>query len=98
MCLGCSHPHLMANAKQSFPTKQPGMTRQRSTEPEIFTFDIPPEVRHTTDISPRLRARRRPVKILYPAQVCRVDNSQGSERVTFSSLEAETGLQFSSRI
>ncbi|XP_043533948.1 radiation-inducible immediate-early gene IEX-1-like [Chiloscyllium plagiosum] len=69
MCLGCSHPRLMANAKQGFPTKQPGMTRQRSTEPEIFTFDIPLEVRHTADISPRLRTRRRPVKILYPAQV-----------------------------
>ncbi|XP_060706880.1 radiation-inducible immediate-early gene IEX-1-like [Hemiscyllium ocellatum] len=69
MCLGCSQPGLTANAKRGFPAKQPGMIRQRSTEPEIFTFDIPPEVRHTADVSPRLRARRRPVKILYPAQV-----------------------------
>ncbi|XP_048376109.2 radiation-inducible immediate-early gene IEX-1-like [Stegostoma tigrinum] len=72
MCVGCRHPRLMVNVNQGFPTKpsgSTGLTRQRSTEPEIFTFDIPPEVKHTPDTSPRLRARRRPVKILYPAQV-----------------------------
>ncbi|XP_048472501.1 torsin-4A-like [Rhincodon typus] len=72
MCLGCRHPWLMADVNQGFPTKPSGstrLTRQRSTEPEIFTFDIPPRVKHTLDANPRLRARRRPVKILYPAQV-----------------------------
>ncbi|GCB66027.1 hypothetical protein scyTo_0013531 [Scyliorhinus torazame] len=45
------------------------LTRQRSTDPEIFTFDCIPNVKPIPTANSRLRSKRRAVKVLYPAQV-----------------------------
>ncbi|XP_069775506.1 radiation-inducible immediate-early gene IEX-1-like [Narcine bancroftii] len=58
MCRGCHHPRIESS-------ELPG--RKRSSEPEIFTFE-PPEPR-TRRTGPRAPSRRRPVRVLYPAQV-----------------------------
>ncbi|XP_078075240.1 radiation-inducible immediate-early gene IEX-1-like [Mustelus asterias] len=72
MCQGCYH-HQMVTSSHAPSMKHyyggSGLTRQRSTDPEIFTFDTVPMVKSTPAANPRLRSKRRAVKVLYPAQV-----------------------------
>uniref|UniRef100_UPI00398ED343 radiation-inducible immediate-early gene IEX-1-like n=1 Tax=Pristiophorus japonicus TaxID=55135 RepID=UPI00398ED343 len=71
MCKGCHQPQWVTMNHGPLLKRWSGsvLSRQRSTEPEIFTFDPIPEVKRTPVANPRLRAKRRPVKVLYPAQV-----------------------------
>ncbi|XP_078422890.1 radiation-inducible immediate-early gene IEX-1-like [Cetorhinus maximus] len=71
MCRGCHHPSL-ANRLRALPVRHDGGTaliRQRSSDPEVFTFDTILEVHPIPAAHTRLRSKRRVVKVLYPAQV-----------------------------
>ncbi|XP_067829805.1 radiation-inducible immediate-early gene IEX-1-like [Heptranchias perlo] len=64
MCKGCYQPRFAAAGRH------PSVQRWNpAANPEVFTFDPIPEVKRPPTVNPRLRARRRTVRVLYPAQV-----------------------------
>ncbi|XP_051899945.1 radiation-inducible immediate-early gene IEX-1-like [Pristis pectinata] len=71
MCKGCHYPQ-RASLVPSLSLEYRGgpfLKKQRSVEPEIFTFDPIAEVKRPAPANARTPGRRRAVKVLYPAQV-----------------------------
>ncbi|XP_072113465.1 radiation-inducible immediate-early gene IEX-1-like [Mobula birostris] len=71
MCRGCHYPQRasMVPGLSLEYRGDPFLKKQRSIEPEIFTFETVAPVKSSTSVSGRSPGRRRAVKVLYPAQV-----------------------------